>query len=83
MNIAFRVDASVLIGRGHVQRCLTLASELRNQGHSCFFISRNHEGNLNKLVSSNGFEVCQLTDPEKTFCGFSQAECIPCLLIKL
>lgn len=74
MNVAFRVDASVLIGRGHVQRCLTLANELRNQGHSCFFISRNHEGNLNYLVSSSGFEVCQLTDPKKTFCGVAQAE---------
>ena len=27
-------------------RCLTLAKELRSQGHYCKFICRNHKGNL-------------------------------------
>jgi len=60
MKVLFRVDASILIGNGHVMRCLTLAQELRNDGYDCKFICRNHHGNLIKLIESKQFKVLTL-----------------------
>lgn len=57
MHIAFRADASLQIGTGHVMRCLTLAEALRNQGFECSFICRNHQGNLSELIKRRGFEL--------------------------
>lgn len=57
MNVVFRVDASLEMGSGHVMRCLTLAKALREHGHHCLFIGREHPGNLNGLVRDQGFEV--------------------------
>lgn len=57
MKVAFRADASLEIGTGHVMRCLTLARALRECGHDCLFISREHPGNLLKLISEEGFAV--------------------------
>jgi UDP-2,4-diacetamido-2,4,6-trideoxy-beta-L-altropyranose hydrolase len=57
MKVAFRADASLEIGTGHVMRCLTLARALRERGHACLFISREHAGNLLKLISEEGFVV--------------------------
>lgn len=59
MRIVFRVDASLQIGSGHVMRCLTLAEELRERGGECFFVSREHHGNLLKLIRQRKFQaVC-------------------------
>jgi len=55
-----RTDASVVMGTGHVMRCLTLADELRHQGHTVTFICRELEGNLCDLVSHQGYEVLRL-----------------------
>lgn len=60
MNIAFRVDASFLIGTGHVMRCLTLANALRERGAVCRFICREHPGNLLELIRKQGFEAVAL-----------------------
>lgn len=57
LTVAFRADASVQIGSGHVMRCLTLAEELRRQGHQCLFICRNHEGHLADFIAQKGFEL--------------------------
>lgn len=57
MDIAFRVDASLQIGTGHVMRCLTLADELSRHGHQCQFICREHEGHLGDLIASKGYEL--------------------------
>tara|TARA_R110002020_G_scaffold20990_12_gene71000 strand:- start:2409 stop:3515 length:1107 start_codon:yes stop_codon:yes gene_type:complete len=65
MKFAFRADASVQIGTGHVMRCLTLAEELRRQGHQCLFICRNHEGHLADLITQKGFELHLLQPPER------------------
>ncbi|CAM0553727.1 hypothetical protein EHLJMEHL_03824 [Vreelandella titanicae] len=65
MKIAFRADASIQIGTGHVMRCLTLAEELRRQGHQCLFICRNHEGHLADLISQKGFDLHLLQSPEQ------------------
>lgn len=59
-NFAFRVDASLLMGNGHVMRCLTLADALTNQGAQCHFISREHPGHLLGLIRQRGFAVTAL-----------------------
>ena len=60
MKAAFRVDASMQIGSGHVMRCLTLAEALRANGAQCYFISRAHPGNLLELIRKSGFAVSPL-----------------------
>ena len=55
MNIAFRTDASLQIGTGHVMRCLTLASALQATGVQCHFICREHPGNLIAQIRQRGF----------------------------
>ncbi|MEJ3621590.1 UDP-2,4-diacetamido-2,4,6-trideoxy-beta-L-altropyranose hydrolase [Brachymonas wangyanguii] len=54
---AFRVDASLDMGTGHVMRCLTLADELGRHGVHSIFVSSAHEGNLTEFVSAKGYEV--------------------------
>jgi len=60
MKIVFRVDASTLIGTGHVVRCLTLATALRDRGVDCAFICRLHPGNMANTIRSQGFVVHEL-----------------------
>lgn len=60
MKIAFRTDASLQMGSGHVMRCLTLADALRAQGAQCHFISRAHPGNLIDTIRTRGYEVNSL-----------------------
>lgn len=60
MRVVFRVDASLDIGTGHVMRCLTLATELRDRGASCRFVCREHPGHLLDLIRQRGFDVCVL-----------------------
>ena len=57
MKIAFRVDASLQIGSGHVMRCLTLADALKAQGADCHFISRAHTGHLLGVIDQRGYKV--------------------------
>ncbi len=59
-KIAFRTDASLLMGSGHLMRCLTLADALTDQGAQCHFISRAHPGNLLELIHQRGFAVTAL-----------------------
>lgn len=63
-RIAFRVDASLLIGTGHVMRCLTLADALRVEGADCLFLCRPHQGHLLALIAERGHRVAAL--PEAT-----------------
>ena len=60
--IAFRVDASLQIGSGHVMRCLTLADALTRQGVQCHFISRAHPGHLLDVIRQRGFAFTTLTE---------------------
>lgn len=57
MQVAFRTDASLDIGTGHVMRCLTLADALRASGAHCHFICREHPGNLLEQIRQHGFSV--------------------------
>jgi UDP-2,4-diacetamido-2,4,6-trideoxy-beta-L-altropyranose hydrolase len=60
MHIAFRVDASIQIGTGHVMRCLTLADALCERGTSCTFICRTHSGHLLEMISQRGHQTVAL-----------------------
>lgn len=55
MKVAFRADASLQIGTGHVMRCLTLADALAAEGADCQFICRAHEANLITFIRSKGY----------------------------
>lgn len=61
MNIFIRTDSSVVIGSGHVMRCLTLADLLAERGHRVSFLCRKLEGNLNPLLEGKGYTVFGLT----------------------
>ncbi|TNE86140.1 MAG: UDP-2,4-diacetamido-2,4,6-trideoxy-beta-L-altropyranose hydrolase [Gammaproteobacteria bacterium] len=56
-TVAFRTDASLQIGTGHVMRCLTLADNLKKKGAKCHFICREHHGHLSELILSKGYTV--------------------------
>lgn len=57
MKVAFRADASVQIGAGHVVRCKTLADELHNRGAEVRFICSELSGNLLRLLQDAGYQA--------------------------
>lgn len=60
MLIAFRADASIDIGTGHVMRCLTLANALVAHGHDIHFICRKHRGHLGGIIEQCGHKLTLL-----------------------
>ncbi len=62
MHVAFRADASLQIGTGHVMRCLTLADALRERGASCSFVCRPHQGHLLALIEQRGHQALALPE---------------------
>ncbi|GAX88910.1 UDP-2,4-diacetamido-2,4,6-trideoxy-beta-L-altropyranose hydrolase [Effusibacillus lacus] len=60
MHIFFRVDSSQQIGSGHLMRCLTLATELKERHATVSFISRELPGHMCNYVESKGFQVARL-----------------------
>jgi UDP-2,4-diacetamido-2,4,6-trideoxy-beta-L-altropyranose hydrolase len=60
MKVAFRADASLQMGSGHVMRCLTLADALKAQGADCHFISREHPGHLLEVIGQRGYKANSL-----------------------
>lgn len=70
-HIAFRVDSSIIIGYGHLMRCLTLAQALshelkaitntdNNEALLISFICRDHPGHINQQILDAGFNLLQL-----------------------
>lgn len=64
-TVLFRADASLLIGSGHIMRCLTLADALRSQGARCIFLSRAGNGDMITFVRDSGFRVVALSDEQE------------------
>lgn len=62
MLVIFRADASVLIGSGHIMRCLTLADYLRKHGAEVYFICREFSGNLCSYIRNKEYNVEILPD---------------------
>jgi UDP-2,4-diacetamido-2,4,6-trideoxy-beta-L-altropyranose hydrolase len=66
-NIAFRVDASLNIGSGHVMRCLTLATAIRKAVNvNITFFCRDAIGNSNENIIQSGFELVRMAPPKST-----------------
>ena len=63
--VAFRADASLEIGSGHVMRCLTLADALQAQGARCHFLCQEHPGHLCDMVEARGYPVHRLPQEER------------------
>jgi|SRR5580658_1806784 UDP-2,4-diacetamido-2,4,6-trideoxy-beta-L-altropyranose hydrolase len=55
--VAFRADASLRLGMGHVMRCLTLADELRRQGAACLFLCEEQPGDMTTEIGARGYPV--------------------------
>lgn len=67
MQIAFRTDASLQIGTGHIMRCLTLAHALRERGSQSSFICRPHTGHLLDLIQKRGHRAITLAPADDEF----------------
>ena len=63
LSVAFRVDASIVIGTGHVARCLALANVLKSRYCRCRFICRDLPGNSIAFIRASGFDVDVLPSP--------------------
>lgn len=59
-TVAFRVDAAIGIGLGHVMRCLTLAEALRRRGAQVVFICRPMPGDALDWLKLHGMPVIEL-----------------------
>lgn len=60
MNVAFRTDATSLIGTGHFMRCMTLAEELQRRGVQIRFASRDLPQYLRNMLKTKGMELVSL-----------------------
>jgi UDP-2,4-diacetamido-2,4,6-trideoxy-beta-L-altropyranose hydrolase len=67
MQVAFRTDASLQIGTGHVMRCLTLADALRKRGVQSTFICRPHPGHLLDLIQQRGHTAKALAPADHAY----------------
>lgn len=65
-NALFRVDASAVIGSGHLMRCLTLAKAMQQSGWHIQFACRAHPGHLIQWLRDQLFEVVTLPQPAQT-----------------
>ena len=64
-SLVFRVDSGLSIGSGHLMRCLTLAKNLsKSTKLKCIFVTRNHAGNFNDLITLNGYKLMLLENLE-------------------
>lgn len=63
MKALFRVDASTIIGSGHLMRCLTLARMLQQNGWQVMFCCRAHPGNMIGWLQSQDMTVLSLSAP--------------------
>lgn len=77
MHIAYRTDASVQIGTGHVMRCLTLADALRECGGKNTFICRSHDGHLLDLIARRGHSAVALpvAPRDENLWGLASSNC--------
>lgn len=74
MKVAFRADASIDIGSGHVMRCLTLADALRDRGDETLFLCREFPGHLCETIAARGHSVRRLPAPKASDANRTAAE---------
>jgi len=64
-HYVFRVDSSLVMGSGHVMRCLTFADTLRQQDKNVSFICRELPGDMCKYIEDKGYQVYRLPYRER------------------
>lgn len=62
-KVAIRCDASMLMGSGHVMRCLTFANLLHEKGAEITFICRKHPGHLFDMIAASSHQLIVLPPP--------------------
>lgn len=67
LRVAIRVDASNIIGSGHIVRCVTLANALHNASCDVLFISREHTGHMIQKLQEGVHQVHSLTSPNERY----------------
>lgn len=67
MRVAIRVDASALIGTGHLRRCLSLAQALTEQGSRVCLVARALDGVAAQVLQEAAFAVRCLPEPDGSF----------------
>ncbi|WP_026958010.1 UDP-2,4-diacetamido-2,4,6-trideoxy-beta-L-altropyranose hydrolase [Aliagarivorans taiwanensis] len=63
MRVAFRCDASAVIGTGHVMRCLNLADSMRAIGWQVSFLFCDHGEELDHLIRARNYPLHRLPSP--------------------
>lgn len=77
MKVAFRADASIEIGTGHVMRCLTLADRLRERGATTHFLCRPLDGHLGETITARGHGLAWL--PVRASLDHDAKDCLEAL----
>jgi UDP-2,4-diacetamido-2,4,6-trideoxy-beta-L-altropyranose hydrolase len=72
--VLFKMDASSLIGNGHLVRCLVLAEGLRQRGFRVEFLSRELPGHRCDWIEQKGFRVWRLPASPSSL-DFNPADC--------
>ena len=60
IKAAFRVDAGLSIGAGHLMRCIALADELKKNGAFITFICQPCISDLEKLITNRGYGLIKI-----------------------
>lgn len=61
--VGFRVDIAAHIGTGHLQRCITLAKQLKSSSIRCIFFVRKFENDFLGIIGDSGFEYVVIGQP--------------------
>ncbi|PIR00682.1 MAG: UDP-2,4-diacetamido-2,4,6-trideoxy-beta-L-altropyranose hydrolase [Nitrospinae bacterium CG11_big_fil_rev_8_21_14_0_20_45_15] len=58
--VLIRADSSLILGAGHVMRCLTLAEAIRQWGGRVLFVCRENVGDASRWLTRNHFKILGL-----------------------
>lgn len=62
MRYLFRADASLVIGSGHIMRCMSLANVLRARGAQTCFVALELPAHLHSMLRAQGHEIRMLPE---------------------